>query len=220
MKQLIPVKGSITVLAVGVLAVVFVAPAFGQDDPLVDDPNVPEPLHMPGTIEGTGTYFEVTDSNYLNITLESSEPIHLRLESVPEMVTMHLEAAEGAVSTWITLTGFLPSTTYYKYEDDYHNEIAFTTDGSGGYSYLQDISVPHLVFIQPRASTIYLSDSGWSQPVGSWDPATRTGTLTSDVSETIQIDSDDITLDGNGHNVTGSNTGSGVYLNGPTDVRI
>ncbi|MBI4691795.1 MAG: hypothetical protein HY754_16260 [Nitrospirae bacterium] len=26
---------------------------------------------MPGTVEGTGTHFEVTDSEYLNITLEN-----------------------------------------------------------------------------------------------------------------------------------------------------
>lgn len=69
-------------------------------------------------------------------------------------------------------------------------------------------------------ATIYLSDTGWSQPVGTWDPATRTGTLTQDATEPIEIVSDGIALDGNIHAVTGFGTGSGVYLSGRTGVTI
>jgi parallel beta-helix repeat protein len=44
--------------------------------------------------------------------------------------------------------------------------------------------------------------------VGVWDGITKTCTLTTDVAGTIQIDSDNITLDGNGHTVTaGKSTG-------------
>ena len=74
-----------------------------------------------------------------------------------------------------------------------------------------------------RASTIYLTDSGWSDPnVGTWDPVTLTGTLTTDVSETIQIDSDNVTLNGNGFTVVGPGLygGSGIYLNNRTGVTI
>jgi parallel beta-helix repeat protein len=178
-----------------------------------------DPL-VPGTVEGTGTYFEVTDSDYLNITLESSEPVTLILESVPEMIMMHLEASDAATSTQITLSGLEPSTTYYKYEDDYHNLETLTTDGNGSCSYVQDLSVPHLVFIQPNASTIYIPGD---TSVGTWDSLTRTYTLTTDVYETIQIDEDNMTLDGAGHTVTGPDTstsGYGVYLNTRTSVTI
>ena len=142
--------------------------AVAQDDPL------------PGTVEGTGTYFEVTDSEYLNISLESSEPVILTLESVPEMVVLHLEAAEGALSAQVTLTGFAPSTTYYKYEDDYHNLVTFTTDDTGGYAYAQDLATPHLVFIQPNPSTLFIRDDatgGDASSIGTWDPTTKTCTL-------------------------------------------
>jgi parallel beta-helix repeat protein len=176
------------------------------------EPVLPDALQMRGRLEGTGTHFELNNSRYLNITLDSSEPIKLVLESVPEMVTMHIESASGVVSTKITLGGFAPQTTYHKYEDDYHNHVAFTTDANGRYNYAQDLSKPHLVFIQPRTSTIFLSDSGWSDPtVGTWDPVTRTATLTQDIMDAIQIDSDNIILDGNGHKITGSNTGYGVF---------
>ncbi len=188
-----------------------------EEPPMPAEPQMPT---MPGRLEGTGTHFELTDSPYLNITLDSSQPVKLVLESVPEMVTMHLESASGAASTEITLGGFLPSTTYHKYEDDYHNYTPFTTDDSGKYAYTQDLSQAHLVFIQPRASTIFLSSTGWSKPVGTWDAATKTGTLTQDVTETIQIDSNGITLDGNGHYVTGASTGIGVYLYGRTGITI
>jgi len=202
-------------VVVVVLAVVFVGPALAQEGPPLD-----EELQMQGTIEGTGTYFEVTDSEYLNIVFQSSEPVHLTLESVPQMVVMHIEAAEGASSTWITLAGFAPSTTYYKYEDDYHNGVACTTDGSGNYTYAQDLAIGHLVFIQPLPGTMYIppdsEDPQWWK--GWWDGTTLT--LQANVSGTIQIDADGVTLDGAGHTVTGSGSGNGVYLNGRTGVTI
>ena len=80
---------------------------------LAQEPPPVEP-QMPGRIDGIGTHFEITDSEYLNITLDSTEEICLTLESVPEMVTMHIESAYGAVSTVITLSGFPSSTTFYK----------------------------------------------------------------------------------------------------------
>jgi parallel beta-helix repeat protein len=208
----------LTVVALAVLSLPVAATAQDVNDfnvpdfNLPEDPNLPLEPQMPGTIEGTGTYFEVTNSNYIDITFDSNEPVHLRLESVPEMVVMDIEAAEGATSTEITLGGFEPNTTYYKYEDDYHNLTPFTTDPNGSVTYTQDLNEPHLAFIQPRESTIFLSSSGWSNPaVGTWDAGTQTGTLTTDVYETIQIDGSGITLEGNGHTVSGSGTGYGVY---------
>ena len=189
---------------------------------LPEVPELPEALNLeeatvleriPGTVEGTGTYFEVTDSEYFNVTLVSSEPVQLTLESMPEMVTMHIEAADGATSTHITLGGLESTTTYYKYTDNYRNLEELRTDDSGTCVYTQDLSEPHLVFIQPTASTIFLTRHGWSTPgIGTWDESTLTATLITDVSETIQIEGNDITLDGNGHRVMGSGTGIGIYV--------
>jgi hypothetical protein len=44
-------------VAAAVLAVVFVGSAFAQEEPVVEEPLLDEQLQMPGTIEGTGTYF-------------------------------------------------------------------------------------------------------------------------------------------------------------------
>ncbi len=168
-------------------------------------------------------YFEVVDSDYLNFSLSSSEPINLILQSIPEMVTLHIEAVTEAASTQILLTGFAPLTTYYKYEDDYHNEVEFQTDAAGGYSYTQDLSEPHVIFIQPSSSTFFIRDNstgGDCMAIGVWDVAAKTCTLTQDVFETIQIDGDGITLDGEGFKVSGAGTGIGVLVSAQTQVTI
>ncbi len=166
-----------------------------------------------GVVEGTGTHFEIVDSEYLNITLDSSEPVTVLLESVPNAVTLHIEAAEGDEAAQLTLSGFEPETEYHLYQDDYHNHTPFTTDASGSYSYLQDLTSPHLVMIQPYPSTIFLTNAGWSKTgIGTWDAATKTATLTTNVTETIQIDDSGITLDGSGHTSSTITLTRGVFL--------
>src|SRR3989344_229176 len=187
-------------------------------------PDLPAELAMPGTIEGTGAHFEITNSEYFNITLDSSEFIKLRMESIPEMIMMIIEPISSATSTRITISGLNPSTTYYKYQDDYHNLEQLITNENGRYGYIQDLLVrPHLVFIQPRRSTKFIKDDasgGDCYLIGSWDSNTKTCTLTEDVYETIQIDSDNITLDGGGRTMTGSNTANGVYISSKSGVSI
>ncbi len=63
--------------------------------------------------------------------------------------------------------------------------------------------------------TITLSNSGWSDPtVGTWDSGTKTGTLTQDLTGSIQIVNDGIILDGDGHTIASSvnQSGTGIYL--------
>jgi len=72
---------------------------------------------------------------------------------------------------------------------------------------LLSVLVVFLVGIMvPNAfAQIYITDDatgGGCTTIGTWDSASKTCTLTSDVSEPITIDSDGITLDGNNHTVT------------------
>lgn len=181
------------------------------------------PPRLLGTIGATGTHFEITDSDYLNIVLESSEKISLYMESAPEMITMAIKPASLASTTQLVISGLTPLTIYYKYQDDYHNLTTFVSDENGRYTYVQDLAKNHFVFIQPRRSTKFIADNptgGDCYLIGSWNAATKTCTLTADFSETIQIDSDYITLDGNNHTITGSNTGHGVYLYQRTGIAV
>ncbi len=161
----------------------------------------------------TGTSFAVSGSEYLDVTLTSSRLVSVVLESIPKIVMYQIESASGPGSAEFIVAGFEPGGTYYKYEDSYRNLTTFLADGQGRYSYQQDLSSPHFVFIQPHASTLFLTDAGWSNPaVGTWDSATRTATLTQDAAESIEIQAEGITLDGNHHLLSGSGTGFGVYI--------
>ena len=103
-------------------------------------------------VEGNGTYFELTNSTYLNVTLTSSKNVHIILESVPKVVSFDIEANCTATSTDITLTGFEASKTYYRYQDGYLQEN-FTADENGSYTYTQNISTHHHVYIQEETSS-------------------------------------------------------------------
>ncbi|MEK7657812.1 MAG: NosD domain-containing protein [Patescibacteria group bacterium] len=190
---------------------------------LINTANAQE-YNIPGAIEGEGTHFEITDSEYLNIVLDSSESIKIRMESIPEMLTMMIEpVSSSTLSTQIILSDFVPQKTYYKYQNDYHNLTEFTADENGSYFYIQDLLKPHFVFIQTKKSTKFISDDatgGDCYLIGNWDLTTKTCVLTQDIFEVIQIDSNNITLNGDGHKITGNNNGFGVYLYQKTGVTI
>lgn len=222
-------KGQALRIAVGITMLVLVLASPGM---VQAETGLPDKFQLPGQLEANGTHFELNNSEYLNITLISSEPVKLSLESIPRMVTMHLESISGAGSIQIILSGFAPQTTYHKYEDSYHNQVIFTTDDSGKYVYMQDLSKPHLIFIQPEISTsragTFISSSPSIPPgpyfindnatggdctlIGIWDAATKTCILTNDLTDSIEMRSGEgITLDGNGHTIRGSNTGNGIF---------
>ncbi len=174
-------------------------------------------------IEGIGTHFEIHDSEYLNVVLDSSEEIKVRLGSVPQIVLLNIEASTLASSTNLSLSGLEPNHIYYKYQDDYHNLTEIISNASGQYSYTQDISASHFIFIQPSSSTKFISDNatgGDCTTIGNWNSITKTCTLTGNVNQTIQIDTDGITLNGNGHTIAGMNTGFGVYIYRKSNITV
>jgi parallel beta-helix repeat protein len=176
---------------------------------------------IPGILEATGTHFALNDSEYLNIFVTASEEITLRLESVPEVIVLHVTSSSP--STALTISGLKPNTTYYKFEDDYHSLVVFTSDENGSYTFSLNLSSERHVWIQPRASTKFISEPGGgdcSPPIGTWNATTKVCTLTQDVGESIQIDSDGVTLDCAGYTVAGIGTGYGILISGKTNVAI
>ncbi len=186
-----------------------------------------EPPEEPGMegegewwVEGNGTYFELTNSAYLNVTFTSSENVHIYLKSVPQAVSYCIEPDCAATTTEITLTGFEASKTYYRYQGGYLQEN-FTTDEYGSYIYTQDISTPHHVFIQEIESTIYIKYDGSISPSDA--PINKQGStykLTANIYEPIVIFKSDITLDGNGFSLQGSGSYAGVILEQRSGVTI
>ena len=176
----------------------------------------------PGTVEGVGVLFEVTDSEYLNVSLVSTEMVAVYLSSFPSVIELRIEAADGAPAADLTLSGLVPGLEYHLYSDNLHNHAVMTADEAGILSWTQDLVDPHLVFIQtvPSTYTISLPDGGDCSSIGIWDEELMECKLTADLSDTIQIDSSGITLDGNGHTLAleeGSNGDAvaGVIIPGP-----
>ncbi len=99
------------------LTILFLSAVFicVQSAAAAENDNNPVNFAMSGIIESTSTHFEIADSSYLNLTLDSSEVINLRMESAPQMVSMMINPVSNASSTQLTIKGFLPLTTYYKY---------------------------------------------------------------------------------------------------------
>lgn len=173
-----------------------------------------EPSHIPGVVEGIGNRFVVSDSSYLNVTVETERSVTAEIESVPDTITLRTEAGDTGGISHFTLTGLLPGVLYHKYQDDYHTYAPLPADGAGTASFDLDTRQSHTVFIQTRKSTKFIQDNptgGDCAGIGNWDASTKTCTLTSDVNETVQIDNDNITVDGRGHTLTGHGTGSGIY---------
>lgn len=82
---------------------------------------------------------------------------------------------------------------------------------------------PHAAFAAGHLYAINSSSGGECSAIGTWNPGTRTCTLTRDVDGAIEIDSSVITLDGAGHLFTidpPDASGLGIHINGQDNVTV
>jgi len=189
---------------------------------LPEGPIVPE--HF---VDANGTVFQITNSSFLNVTLVSSEFVHVFLESSPRVVSYGIESLSSATSTTLTLSGFIPHTTYYRYQDGNLTE-SFMTDSVGGYSYVQDISSRHLIFIVENTTTVYIrpdgtvySDTGHPAPISvSVVDGVFVYTFTDNIYQTLVVQRDNIIIDGNGYTLQGPEHRWGLLLHSRNNVTI
>jgi hypothetical protein len=209
------------VSAAVLLAVLWALPLGGQTA-LAEEPE-PYTLPLPpGMVEGIGTHFEVAESAYLNVSLDSSAVVYANISSVPNVVEVHVEAAAGDLAAQLTLGGLVPGLEYHLYSDSLENHIQFIASEAGAYTWEQGLVDPHVLFLQTVPSTYIISATttgGHCGQIGIWNNLTKTCTLNQDVKDTIQINSSDITLDGAGHTLTGlPNKSAGVLVPGATNA--
>lgn len=183
------------ILLTGVLLILS-SPGLGEEQ--ITIPEFNGEYLIPGRIEGTGTYFEINNSYYLNISLTSNEEIKVVLESIPKMISLHIKNSSSIFSTILDIKGLESNKTYYKYEDSYKNEAVFISDENGSFSWGQDLSQPHHVWIQEIKGTTYINEDT---------------VLDYDIIGSVEITADNIILDCNSHKIIGEGTGFGIYLN-------
>ena len=200
---------TIILLSIGAL---LIAPSVLANDGLAG------PL-MPGRIDGIGTHFEITDSEYLNVSLQSTKEITITLESIPKTISLQIEVSTSTDSTTLIIGGLKPNTAYSKFEDSYKNEAVFVSDEQGNHSWTQDLSQAHHIWFQPGENgTVFLPEE--CSNYGDWNEFTSTCTLIQDLTERVEITANNITLDCNDHSVAGISTGYGVYLKNKEGITI
>lgn len=184
---------------------------------------------VPGSVGGNGTVFHVADSNYRDVVLSSSTAVDLYMVSASGCIEVIVGKKDEPLTARLVLSGLEPGKSYYRYLDGYANKEIVAADASGSIDLTVELSAPHRLLVKETASTYFLSDApwtdssgvihpaGWSDAsgqdvtfidgsqagIGTWDPATRTASLVQDVTQTLVILSDDLTLDGNGYAVIG-----------------
>jgi parallel beta-helix repeat protein len=177
-------------------------------------------IPIPGRIEGKGTHFEIKDSDYLNIILESEKEIEVFLESIPRMISLNIASSTEATTT-LTIRGLDPNKKYFKYEDTHKSETEFFTDENGNYSWLQDLTSLHYIWIQEEKGTISLSKpEDCTLNLGTWDETTRTCTLSRDVTTSIEIATSSITLNCDNHQIIGNGTDHGILIRNVNGIKI
>jgi len=182
--------------------------------------NPPDPPNEGWHVEGNGTYFEITNSSYLNVSLTSSENVQIYMFSIPTFIYYEIDSNCSANSTLITLSGLKINTTYYHYNDSGELISNFTTDETGSYSYTQDLEASHIVFVKEQISTIYIEADGDIVPPGA--PISRSGetyTVTANIDEEIRVERSGITLDGNGYNLATWDS-QGIWLRYVSGVTV
>ncbi len=202
-------------------------------------PKVPERVLPPGVVEGTAVSFKISNSNYLNISLDSSQSITARIVSVPKMISLDVSVGSSGVTfVVLTLQGLEANKNYYKYQDSHKNKEIITADENGDYNWTQDLNQPRhfwfeevLVanvksFMAPLALSaevesgpIYLPDQ--CSDYGTWDVGTSTCVLNRDINFGVEITSDNVILNCAGYNIVATeNDFNGVYLHGLENITI
>jgi len=178
------------------------------------------PFLIPGRVEGEGTYFEIKESEYLNISLKSDKKIRVILESMPKLISLMIEEDKenGAEKANLIIENLEPNKIYYKYEDSYKNVVEVYSGNEGKYEWEQDLSKSHHIWFQEEKSTIFLP--GNCSNYGNWDTSTQTCILNQDLNQSVQIDENNITLDCANYNIIGNGEGYGIYLNSKTGITI
>jgi len=193
--------------------------------------------HFP--LDSIGTEFGLDRNPYWpNLKIVSSEVIHLVLEAMTGTISYHIEPVSTTTKTetLITISGLEPykvngtSPPIFRHQDGFKLE-QFIPDDQDKYTYTQDLAKNHHVYFLSHAATINIwgrddpRDEVISKTVGTWLNAT-TCQLTRDVNESIYIQADNITLDGEdpdtgeNHSINGTYTGYGIYLNRRRGVTI
>src|SRR3989344_1434101 len=181
---------------------------------------------LPGEFIGKATAFDIQRSLYRNVSVTFDKKTQAHIQSITGMVGMRITPSNDTLG--VTINNLEPNTKYYKYVDHLDNLQEITTDEAGSVTFQQDASQERYIMIFTSPSTYFIEDNatgGDCEDIGAWNDATKTCTLNKDITKSIEIRDNGITLDGDNHTVQGPDSNIGIYINGGllgdiTDVTI
>lgn len=174
------------------------------------------------TDDSAATHFEFSSG----VKVDSNKLVSIFCDYKGKSMILYFDASEDpeVTSADIVIDGLLPSTEYYIYMDNYHNETVYKTGDSGSYKFTIDLNDYHTVFFHANHPNIlFLDENGRvDQSIFSWDSNLKTATLKKDIHTTIQIDSNGIVLNGKQYFINGAENDLlfGVYIPDRNNVTI
>ncbi|MEK7535881.1 MAG: hypothetical protein AAB590_02625, partial [Patescibacteria group bacterium] len=162
------------------------------------------------------------------VTISTSAHVEATLESFPGMSVVRLSTYEPWWQFWgdvpatstVRISGLPKATLLHIYKQGYRVHLIATTTPRGTLILPFRTEPGDQFIIKSRPSTKHITDTGGDcNSIGNWDSTSKTCTLSSDVFETIAIEDNGVTLNGNGKSVRGSDSGDGIYAD-ESDVRI
>lgn len=97
-------------------------------------------------VTGLGKVFEITNSQFLNITVESSNDIFAYVQSIPQQITINAAKPKPEIlSTILTIRNLIPEKNYYLTKNG--NTETIVTDKDGVYACDLDLSMPQKILI-------------------------------------------------------------------------
>ena len=184
-------------------------------------------IHPKGYNRDRGKEIAVTEPFGWPIAVRASSYVAASVESLPEMAVIRLTPYNpwwhfwGGVSatTTASISGFPKDANLHVYTNGYRIHEQFKTDSNGrlDLSFNSKVGAQFIIKSSPSTKHIYLGgflfpEGGDCSSIGVWDAVSKTCTLNKNVAETISIEDDGITLNGNSHSVIGTGSGDGVYV--------
>lgn len=100
-------------------------------------------------VTGLGTYFEINNSTFLNIIVESSENVFGYVQSIPQEIKINVAKPDAEIqSTLLTIRNFTAQTSYNLIKNGIPEVI--TSDERGNYTFEVDLSLPQTIQITPH----------------------------------------------------------------------
>ena len=148
--------------------------------------------------------FQFENSKYPDLTLKTSDWVELSFYSQDDFISYQVMGESNSSPLTFTVEGLAPYKTFNLYQGSFLNSSQVTTDDSGSFSYSQDVSAPHNVWIHPSGGTTIIDQDT---------------TLGSDLADSVEIVADNVTLNCDGHIIR--DTGPiGINVNNRNNVTV